>query len=225
MTAYDGRYRLSADRATGNPMARPFLTSESKTALSEAVRAVESCSSAELVVAVRPRSGSYLYADLIFGILTGLAALAILLYSRWEFELVWFLVDPVLVAALAGFAASRSDVLRRVFTRPATRRLRVETAARSTFVERRIHGTMGRTGILLYVSVLEREAAFVVDVGVEALAATDAWRTAVREIEEAVRHGADGTVVAARLRDLAALLSPALERGHEDVDELPNEVC
>jgi uncharacterized membrane protein len=65
----------------------------------------------------------------------------------------------------------------------------------------------------------------VVDVGVEALAATDAWRQAVRDIEEAVRHGADGTAVAARLRELATLLGPALERGAEDVDELPNEVC
>jgi putative membrane protein len=206
-------------------MARPFLTDESKAALSAAVQAIESCSSAELVVAVRPRSGSYLHADLIFGILAGLASLAVLLYSRWEFALMWFLVDPVLVGALAGLAASRSDVLRRAFTRLATRRRRVDTAARSTFVERRVHGTTGRTGILLYVSVLEREAALVVDAGVEALAATDAWRKAAGEIEEAVRQGADGTAVAARLHDLATLLGPALERSAEDVDELPNEVC
>ena len=206
-------------------MARPFLTDESKAALSEAVRAVESCSSAELVVAVRPRAGSYLHADLIWGILAGLAALAVLLYSRWEFDLVWFLIDPLLAGALFGLAASRSDAIRRVFTRPATRRSRVEAAARSTFVERRIHATTGRTGILLYVSVLEREAAFVVDLGVEALAATDAWKKAVSEIEEAVRQGADGIVVAARLRDLEVLLSPALERSSTDVDELPNEVC
>jgi putative membrane protein len=206
-------------------MARPFLTDESKAALSAAVQAIESCSSAELVVAVRPRSGSYLHADLIFGILAGLASLAVLLYSRWEFALVWFLVDPVLLGALAGLAASRSDVLRRAFTRPATRRQRVDTAARSTFVERRVHGTTGRTGILLYVSVLEREAALVVDAGVEALAATDAWRKAAGEIEEAVRQGADGTAVATRLHDLATLLGPALERSAEDVDELPNEVC
>jgi len=206
-------------------MARPFLTDESKAALSAAVHAIESCSSAELVVAVRPRSGSYLHADLIFGILAGLASLAVLLYSRWEFALVWFLVDPVLVGTLAGLAASRSDVLRRAFTRLATRRRRVDTAARSTFVERRVHGTTGRTGILLYVSVLEREAALVVDAGVEALAVTDAWRKAAGEIENAVRQGADGTAVATRLHDLAILLGPALERSAEDVDELPNEVC
>jgi putative membrane protein len=115
--------------------------------------------------------------------------------------------------------------VRRAFTRRGTRRQRVETAARATFVERRVHGTSGRTGILLYVSVLEREAVFVVDVGVEALAATDAWRQAAGEIEAAVRRGEDGTAVAERIRELAVLLSPALARDAADVDELPDEVC
>ncbi len=206
-------------------MAQPFLTAESKAALAEAVRAVESCSSAELVVAVRPRSDSYLHVDLTAGILAGWAALAVLLYSRWTFGLIWFLVDPVVVGALAGLAASRSDLVRRALTRRSARRQRVESAARATFVERRIHGTSGRTGILLYISVLEREAAMVVDVGVEALAATDAWRKAAGEIEAAMRAGADGTAVAERLRGLAAILSPALARGAADVDELANEVC
>jgi putative membrane protein len=206
-------------------MAKPFLTDESKTALSAAVRAVESCSSAELVIAVRPRTGSYLHADLIWGILAGLAALGVLLYSHWIFAPVWFLADPLVIGALAGLAASRSARLRRAFTPWRRRRQRVEAAARSTFVERRVHGTAGRTGILLYVSVLEREAAFVVDAGVEPLAATDGWKAAVGEIETAVRNKEDGVVVAARIRGLAALLGPALIRGENDVDELPDEVC
>jgi uncharacterized membrane protein len=65
----------------------------------------------------------------------------------------------------------------------------------------------------------------VVDAGVEALAATDAWRKVASEIEAVVRAGADGTAVAERLRGLAAILSPALARGASDVDELANEVC
>ena len=206
-------------------MAKPFLTEESKTALSEAVRAVEAASSAELVVAVRPRSGSYFQADLIVGILAELVTLAVLLYSQWTFGLVWFLVDPVVAGAVAGFVSSRTHLLRRVFTRRETRRGRVERAARSTFVERRVHSTSGRTGILLYISLLEREAAVVVDLGVEALAATDAWRAAVSEIEAAVHRGASGTEVAAKIRELTIVLGPALERSAADVDELPNEVC
>lgn len=206
-------------------MAKPFLTDESKAALSSAVRAVEATSSAELVVAVRPRSGGYLHADLAAGILAGLAALAFLLYSRWTFGWQWFLVDPILAGALAGLLASRSPLWRRLLTPAETRQRWVRMAARSTFVERRVHGTSGRTGVLLYISLLEREAAVVVDLGVEALAATDAWHAAVAEIEDAVRRGDSGQEVAATIRDLAAVLGPALERNAADVDELPNEVC
>jgi putative membrane protein len=206
-------------------MAKPFLTPESKTALSEAVRAIESCSSAELVIAVRPRTGSYLHADLLFGVLAGIAALAFLLFSPWVFPPVWILIDPIVIGVLAALLAAWSSGLRRSLTPLSMRRQRVETAARSTFVERRVHGTTGRTGILLYVSVLEREAALVVDVGVEALAAMDGWKTAVGEIERAVRNKEDGVAVAARIKGLATLLSSALVRGADDVNELPDEVC
>jgi putative membrane protein len=206
-------------------MAKPFLTPESKAAFSAAVHTVEGASSAELVVAVRDRSGSYLHVDLTVGILAGLATLAVLLYSPWSFGLIWFLVDPVVAGALGALVFFRSPLLTRTFTRWEARRRRVETSARSTFVERRVHSTSGRTGILLYISLLEREAVLVVDLAVEALAATDAWRKAVGEIEAAVRRGASGPEVARKVSDLAAVLGPVLERSENDVNELPDEVC
>ena len=207
------------------PMAKPFLTDEAKEALTGAVREVEASTCAELVVAVRARSGSYLHADLIAGILVGLAALAFLLFSRWEFSLAWFVIDPVVAGLLGGLAASRFPRLRRVLTSRAARRRRVETAARSTFVEKRVHGTLMRAGILLYVSVLEREAAVVADIGLETLAADESWQRAVAAIEEGVRRKEDGVQIAERVRGLAAILAPALPRAADDVDELANEVC
>lgn len=206
-------------------MAQPFLSDAAKQALTDAVRDVESRCSAELVVAVRARSGSYLHADLIAGVLAALAGLVGLLFSPWPFELIWFVVDPLLVGVLAGLLASRLPAVRRALTLRRVRRRQVETAARSTFVEKRIHGTTGRTGILLYISLLEREAAVVHDLGAETLATTDGWRAAVGRIEEAVRRGEDGLAVAALVRALGDLLAPALVRGHQDVDELANEVC
>jgi|SRR6185312_1514097 len=206
-------------------MAKLFLTGESKVAFSEAVRTVEAASSAELVVAVRQRSGSYVHVNLTVGILVGLAALAFLLYSPSSHELIWFLVDPVVAGAVAGLVFLRSPLLTRIITRRAARRGRVETAARSVFVEQRVHSTSGRTGILLYLSLLEREAVLVVDLAVETLAATDAWRAVVTEIESAMRRGASGFEVAAKVSGLAAVLGPVLPRSEDDVDELPNEVC
>src|SRR4028118_1606064 len=78
-------------------MVKAFLSDAAKQALTDAVHFVEMRSSAELVVAVRARSGSYLHADLIAGILAALASLIGLLFSPWPFELIWFVVDPLLV--------------------------------------------------------------------------------------------------------------------------------
>jgi putative membrane protein len=206
-------------------MAKPFLTPDSKAALAQAARDVEACSSAELVVAVRPRTGSYLHADLLAGIVAGVASTIALLVVERTFAPLWFVVDPIVIGVVAAVVASHSARWRRLLTPPGRRRQRVEEAARATFVERRVHSTSGRTGILLYVSVLEREAALVVDLAVEPVAATDGWRRAASELETAVRGGADGNAVAVRLRALGDLLAPVLPCGAEDVNELPDEVC
>jgi putative membrane protein len=206
-------------------MGKPFLTDEAKKALTEAVREVEASTSAELMVAVRARSGSYLHADLIAGIVAGLAALAFLLFSEREFGLLAFVVDTVVAGILGGLIASRFPGLRRLLTRPAVRRRLAETAARSVFLEKRVHATAGRTGFLLYVSVLEREAVVVTDLGLETLAASESWQRAVGAIETGVRKGEDGIRIAERVRALAHICGPALPRAHDDVDELANEVC
>lgn len=206
-------------------MAQPFLTDAAKQALTEAVRDVESRSSAELVVAVRARSGSYLHADLIAGIAVALAGLIGLLFSPWPFELIWFVVDPVLAGLLAALLVSRLPAVRRALTFRKVRERLVESAARATFVEKGVHRTSGRTGILLYISLLEREALVIPDLGAETLATTDAWQRVVGKIEEDVRRGEDGVAVAARVRALGDLLAPTMVRSEGDVDELANEVC
>jgi putative membrane protein len=205
-------------------MARPFLTDATKQALSGAVRAVESASSAELVIAVRPSSGYFFHADLLAGLAAAFAVLAFLLWSPWTFGLAWFAADPLIAGALAALASSRTPALRRLLTPAAVRRRQVETAARSVFVEKRIHRTSGRTGILLYISLLEREAALVVDLGVETVATTESWKEAVAGIEQAARRGEDGVAVARRVEALAAVLAPVLVHRDDDVDELADEV-
>ena len=206
-------------------MAKPFLSDEAKRALTDAVRDVEAVTSAELVVAVRARSGSYLHADLTAGILAGLVTLAVLLFSRWEFGLAWFVIDPLLVGLLFGWISSWAPGLRRALTGPAERRRQVEAAARSLFVEKRVHGTAGRAGMLLYISLLEREAVIVPDVGLETLCVTEHWKGAAAAIETAVHQKEDGVQVAQKIRSLAPLLAPVLPRAANDVDELANEVC
>lgn len=206
-------------------MPPPFLTDDAKAALSAAAREIEAKSCAEVVISVRPSSGAYLQADLAVGIATGASVIALLLFLPRAFGLVWFLVDPLIVGALAALVSSWSPGLRRALTPAGVRRRWVERAARSRFVERRVHGTAGRSGILVYISRLEREAALVADLGVEAaVALSPAWASAVAELEAAVRRGEDGVRVSRCIRELAPPLAEALPRPVDDVNELADEV-
>lgn len=205
-------------------MPHSFLTDDAKTAFNETIQDVERQSSAELVVAVRPRSGSYLHVPLGVGVVTALATLAVLLFAPYEFGLVWFLVDPVLAAAVAAAVVWRFPLWSRILTRETERRRRVETAARALFVEKHLHQTRGRTGILFYVSLLERMAVLVPDIAVEPLTLDPDWQKVEARLDEALRRGADGVEVAARLAELAAVLEGPLPCPHDDVDELSNEV-
>lgn len=205
-------------------MAGRFLTDEGKQALTAMIREIESRSCAEVVIAVRPASGSYLHADLLAGGMGALATLAFLLYSPWSFDLMWFLIDPSVAGLAVGLVVSRLPRVRRLLTFPGMRTRQVEQAARAAFVEKRIHQTRGRTGLLIYISLLERQATLVADIGVEAAVPQDKWAEATAKITDTVRRGGDALAVAAAADDLASLLELTLERSDDDVNELADEV-
>ena len=206
-------------------MARAFLTDGAKTALAQAVRAIETASRAELVVVVRARSAPYREAAFLGGLIAALLTLAFMLFSPWPFDLVWFMIDPVLVGVAAALAASRAPTLTRLLTSGRARRTAVRNAARLAFLDRGITATRERTGLLVYVSLLEGAAEVVPDLGI--LEAVDAaeWEAAIAGIHAAVAAGEDGEGLAARLRSLGGALGEALPAGPSDVNELPDEVA
>lgn len=201
-----------------------FFSDESKDAFVRAIQHVESRSAAEVVIAARGRTGNYLHADLIAAILAGLATLVFLLFSPWPHPLAFFVIEPLVIGFVIGFLASRSPSWRRWCTPESVRRQRVRDAARSAFVERGVHRTSGRTGILVFISELERMAEVVCDVGVEEAVPEPLWIEAVDAIDDALYDGEAGPAVAQHVEKLAELLEEALPRSEDDVNELGDEV-
>lgn len=203
----------------------PFLTDDSKRALTASIRAVESQSSAEVVIAVKPQSAHYVHADFIVGAAATFATLAYLLFSAQAFAPISILIDPFVAGALVGFLASRSPELRRALTPSATRQRWVGRAARAAFYEKGIRRTSARTGILVYISLLERRAEVVADSGVTDAVPAAAWARATGAIRDAVARGAAAAEVARAIEALAEPLAPALPHSDDDVNELPDEVA
>lgn len=205
-------------------MARAFLTEEAKAALLDAVKTVERRSCAELVIAVRDRSGHYLHADVLAGALGAVVTLTFLLFSPWPFALYAFVLDPIIVALLLAWISWRSTGLRRLLTPRKLADDMVRTAARATFYERGVRHTRDEIGILVYVSLLERRAEVVVDRGIERAVDRAAWAAAVAAIDRAVVDREGGIAVARAITALGDLLEPCLPRSEDDVNELPDEV-
>ena len=205
-------------------MAGGFLGTTGRDALRQAVKTLETGSAAELVIAIRPRSGSYLHVAAAVGTAAAAAALSFLLYSQVSFELWSFVIDPLAAGVLLGLVAARIAPLCRWLTPPARRRARAELAARALFVDKGVHYTSGRSGILLYVSLLERAAVVVADRGIHESVPAALWQRQVAALQAAVATGGDATRLAAALAPLSAALAAHLPVSDDDINELPDEV-
>lgn len=201
-----------------------FLEGDGKSALARAVVDFEARTAAELVVVVEPRAGHYLHVGVVFGALAAVLGLAFLLYGEPSFALHWFIVDPVLVGLLAGWLGSGWSPIERALT-PAKRRAAwVLRAARAAFVARGVADTRGRTGVLVYVAVGERQVVVLADLGVRLAVPTAAWDRAVAPLQAAVARGERAIAVAPRLAALAEVCGEHLPRQADDVNELGDEV-
>lgn len=206
-------------------MAREILSAPEKAALVAAVKDVERRSTAEVVIAFRGRSGAYLDADLLAGILLGLSTLWFQLFTPWEFSLPTILVSPALAGVLGAILSSRVPPVRRLLTSRAARRERVRVGALAAFHEMGVGQTRERSGVLVYVSCLERAAAVVPDAGVRRRLPGDAWDGAIRAIQAAAAAASPAMRVATAVRELGDLLATALPAREDDVSELPDEVA
>jgi putative membrane protein len=189
--------------------------------LVQTIRGIECDCSAELVVAVRARSGSYRSADLSFAAVLAFAALVFTLYSPYEFAPHWAAVDAVLFFAIGGFLCSRSNLLRRWFTTKKMRREAVRVHAAAMFYEAGIANTEAETGVLVYLSLMERRLELIADRGILRAVPPAEWNGVMAELHRVGRRPDPDEFIAA-LGRLGAVFAECLPPDAENPNELPD---
>jgi putative membrane protein len=137
-------------------------------AIERAVKDAERGTSAELVVVVAARSGSYLDVALLAGSGAALAVLLVALFAPPLFPPWAVAIEVPLVLALATWLIHHLPAAVRALAPESRRRRQVERAAAWWFLEEAVHGTRDRTGVLVYVSLLEERVEIVPDLGLSA---------------------------------------------------------
>lgn len=192
--------------------------------LTACVRDIEKTTDAELVLIVRARSGSYRHADYLFGALFAFTGLIFLLFSPVDFHPIWVLIDVVLLFVLGAFIASRSNTIRRLLTRKKFRKDVVRTHAAAMFYEAGIANTETETGVLVYLSILERRLELIADRGVLKAVPPLEWNEQLYELHEAGRK-ADPEALHKALASLGVLLGCHLPATGKNPNELPDQPC
>jgi len=200
-----------------------FFSDEAKRASAAAVKRVEAQTSAEVVVAVRKRSGRYGVLAYHFGV--GFAALlvAFLLVTPQVYSVGAIALEGLLAFALGTVAAANFDTLLRAMSRAKTLDSNVNTGARAAFFDLGISRCSGRNGMLVYVSLFERRCVVLPDLGIDPAGLGEAWLAAQRDLEQAVKRRNLPDFYRA-LESLGPVLGRAHPRSEDDVNELPDEV-
>ncbi|WP_422060368.1 TPM domain-containing protein [Sphingopyxis sp.] len=84
--------------------------------------------------------------------------------------------------------------------------------------------TLGRTGVLLYVSLREHRADIVADEAIAAKVAPEVWGDAMASLIELVRKGKPGEGMAEAVRQMGVVLAEHFPRGSENPNELPDRL-
>lgn len=203
-------------------MSGEFLDASARAAFERAISAVETTSAVEVVIAVRRRAAAYRHANLVIGGAAAFAALAVMLFGDHVFALTSILVDPFVVGGIAGGVVELLPGVKRALSPAAMRHAAVLRAARATFVERGVHNTRDRSGLLVYISWLEREVVLIADSGLEQAMSAHARDAAQQALTAAMARG--GAAVARELELLAPALCAALPCRTDDVNELPDAI-
>jgi putative membrane protein len=200
-----------------------FFRDEAKQSTARSVKLVEAQTAAEVVVAVRRRSGDYRVDAYHCGVLVaGLVVLYLLVAPQ-----IFTIGDIALDAALGfgvGFAlALNVSPLLRLLAREATLARNVESAAKVAFFELGISRTSGRNGLLVFVSTFEQRALVLTDHGIDPAALGSQWTEACAALSSAVKRR-ELPAFESALESLGPILGAVMPRSSDDVNELPDEV-
>jgi putative membrane protein len=190
--------------------------------LERAVADAERCTRGEIVVAVVRACDEYGAVGWWLGV--GLAALVFLGLGLFVAPLPWTAYLAAQAVALGcGHGLARIEALRRGLLPRALAERRVGERALRCFAEQGLARTQGRTGVLVFVALLERRVVVLGDEGIDKVLDPDeSWAEVVDLAVAGLRDGRAVEGLEAAVQRCGAILARHLPAPERNLDELPN---
>jgi putative membrane protein len=149
-----------------------------------------------------------------------------------QFTTAWLPVDFVGMALVSLFSAAAGALLtyfipslQRLFAGKEVMESRVQQRAMQAFVAEEVFATRERTGILIFLSLLEHKVIVLGDSGINARVRQSDWDGIVKIVTSSVRQGKPADGLAAAIMECGRLLEQhGVQRRGDDRDELPDNL-
>ncbi len=207
-------------------LADVFFTIEEQQKITRTVQQVEQQTTGEIVPMVVAASHSYPEAEL-----TGAMTLAVPLALSiaygissllwWQGHFLWVsLLGIAVFFPLARLIVRRSPWLLRLFLREDRTEAEVERAAFISFYAERLHDTREATGVLIYISVLERRVWILGDRGINEHLPPQIWQDFVSRLVTGIREKQQCAALCAVIEEIGSLLHAHFPPKADDRNEL-----
>ena len=210
--------------------------------VSAAIAAAEARSDGEIIAVATDLSDDYHDAALHWALLALIATLAI--FAAWPGLLRWWfdlflggwrpeptlgqLLTLVLVLSGAKFTAVLLILkylpLRLALTPGATKSRRVRRRAIEVFKAAAERRTVGRTGILIYLSMREHRAEIVADEAITRVTTPETWGDAMEALLVEVKAGRPADGIVAAVEQIGGVLAEHFPRTSSDTNEIPDKL-
>ncbi|MEO5955639.1 MAG: TPM domain-containing protein [Nitrospiraceae bacterium] len=208
---------------------KPFTERESER-IRRAVQQAESVTKGEIVPMIVPASALYREASYRTGFMLALLMLALLLTIEiywlpwgWHAGNAGWLLLAVVASYGLGQWIGRIPIVIRLVTSRERLAHKVTLRAEQAFYKHGLHNTKDRTGILIFVSLLERRVHVLADKGLNGRVPSGTWDGLVSGITDGIRMGQATDAICEAIEKCGILLGQVSPAGSGDnPNELPD---
>jgi putative membrane protein len=203
---------------------KDFFTGEEKRKIRQAVEAAEKNTSGEIVVALVDESDAYREAELLGGLLLS-ALISLIVAIVLRHSTIWFFIPVTVILFFPCLYLLKAYPHVKLAL---TGRKRVEQAVAEeavyTFFKRGVHKTAEETGILIFISLLERKVWILADRGIDSKIEPKFWKSLANELTQGIRDNQPFEALNGVIEKCAAELGRHFPGGSDKKNQLCDEI-
>lgn len=203
------------------------ISSSDRVLIETAVKLAEKETSGEIVPFIVSQSASYLWVPLVWAgigwLLSSLFVWAFYRHYDWGNALLSIL-SLQCVGIILGFFAGLLPPFKRLLLSHAVREANVHREVLSCFVRAGVGSTKDRTGVLIYLSILERRVEILADRGIYEKVSENYWEAQVKKIVSGIHNGSPVEILCEVIGEVGKELAYNFPAHAGDSNELSDEL-